>query len=351
MRLLKLRLQGFRNYKLREFEFGDKTLIVGANGTGKSNLLEGITLLSRGESFRAGKIEEMVRWGEEVGRVKGRVITEGTESTDIEVVLTRGEVGGEKMPKTKYLVNGLSRRRMDVVGKLVVVVFRPEDLWLVEGSPAERRGWLDAVLSSIDRDYLRSLLSYEKALRRRNKILDLIREGEVDRRQLAFWDQLVIRHGTVLTNKRRELVEFVNEDWEKEKNELMIEYDFSGISEARLAQYKDEEVMAGYTLVGPHKDDFQIATSDKLQATRDLAIYGSRGEQRMAVLWLKMAELEFVENRLGERPVLLLDDIFSELDEKHRRMVRELVSRQQTIITATELGMVGKIKHLNTVRL
>lgn len=348
MRLQKLRLQNFRNYKLKELALGERTLVVGENGAGKSNLLEGIVLLARGSSFRAGRIEEMVRWREEVSRVKGRVITDGTEgkpeSTDIEVVLTGGEVGGEKAPKTRYLVNGVTRRRMDLAGKLVVVLFRPEDLWLIEGSPGERRGWLDAVLGGTDREYLRSLLSYDKGLRRRNKILDLIREGEVNRTQLAFWDGLLIREGTVLTNKRRELVELVNQYWQKTDNHLSLEYDVSGISETRLAQYKDEEVAAGYTLVGPHKDELVFKYKG-----RNLAVYGSRGEQRMAVLWTKMAELDFIQEKLREKPVLLLDDIFSELDEKHRQIVMELTQKQQTIMTATE--KMGKTDKMELVKL
>ena len=243
---------------------------------------------------------------------------------------------------------------MDFAGKLVVVLFRPEDLLLVEGSPGERRDWLDEVLSGVDREYLRSLLAYEKALRRRNKILDLIREGEVGRTQLAFWDGLLVKHGTELTNKRRDLVEAVNQYWQKAGNNLSLEYDASGISEARLAQYKNEEVAAGYTLVGPHKDELIFksstsSTSSRSSTSNNLATYGSRGEQRMAVLWLKMAELQFVESRLGERPVLLLDDIFSELDEVHRRMVVGLTQKQQTIMTATEV--VGKIGKMEVVRL
>lgn len=356
MRLQKLRLQNFRNYDKREFDFGDETLIVGLNGSGKSNLLEGVNLIARGESFRAGKIEEMVRWDKEVGRVKGRVITEGTEgkpeSTDIEVVLTgpafaEATAGkGEGRTKRRYFINGVAKRWMDFAGKLAVVLFRPEDLQLIEGEPSERRNWLNVVLAGVDKEYLRSQLAYEKGLRRRNKILDLIREGEVGRTQLAFWDQLLIRHGTVLTNKRRELVDYVNQYWRETDNNLSLEYDFSGISEARLVQYKEEEVAVGYTLVGPHKDDLIFKEGE-----RNLAVYGSRGEQRMAVLWTKMAELDFIQDKLKERPVLLLDDIFSELDKKHRQIVMGLTEKQQTIMTATEARFLGKIERVEVISL
>ena len=352
MKLEKLRLQNFRNYKKRQWELKERMVVVGANGAGKSNLVEGIALLSRGESFRAGKIEEMVGWGKEVGRVKGRIKLDG-EVADVEVVLTGGEVEGEKVAKRKYLVNGIVKRRMDFVGKLVVVLFRPEDLDLVGGGPSGRRQWLNEVICGVDREYVRSVGSYEKALRRRNKILDLIREGEVGWTQLAFWDQLLIRHGMVLTVRRRELVEFINSFWAEQKTGLELEYDFSAISEKRLAQYKDEEVAAGFTLVGPHKDElvFVSTKSEARNSKKDLAIYGSRGEQRMAVLWLKLGELEFVEQERGERPVLLLDDIFSELDQEHRQMVLKVMGKQQTIMTSTEVELLGDVGKMEVVKL
>jgi DNA replication and repair protein RecF len=354
MQIQKIYLQGFRNYKNRSFDFrSETTVIVGPNAVGKTNVLEAINLLATGESFRAKKIDEMVGWNHEVGHVGAKIqraLQGNLEKTnnknqdkqdevELRAVLTRGVVNEERAQKRKFLVNGVARRKKDFVGNLVVVTFLPVDLALISGSPSKRRKYLDTVLSQVDRQYYRSLLSYEKGLRRRNRLLDLIRDGQANRSGLMFWDQLLIKEGNVLTEKRQELIDYINETG----NGLRVVFDNSTISEKRLEQYEKEEVMAGYTLVGPHKDDFFIESVEE-ERSRDLSVFGSRGEQRMAVLWLKMKEIDFVEKSIGERPVLLLDDIFSELDLKHENMVWKLTKKQQTLVTTTELENVGKRK-------
>src|SRR4030042_4996353 len=191
--------------------------------------------------------------------------------------------------------------------------------------------FLDAVLTQVDQEYRRSLISYEKALIRRNRVLDAIRDERGSRTQLTFWDQLLIKHGKVVSDKREAFIQFINQ-FQISIDSFNIHYDPSLISEKRLEQYALEEVQAGYTLVGPHKDDFVINFDDG----NPIAFYGSRGEQRLAVLWIKLAELAYDTHILGERPLLLLDDIFSELDQKHRQMVFDVVHEQQTLITSTE---------------
>lgn len=344
MQIKKIYLQGFRNYKDKSFDFGsDTTVMVGPNAVGKTNILEAINLLATGESFRARKIDEMVGWDHEVGHVGGVMSEERRKNNqskvELKIALTRGVVGGERAQKRKFKVNGVAKRKKDFVGNLVVVAFLPSDLALISGSPSKRRKYLDNVLSQVDRQYYRSLLSYEKGLRRRNRLLDLIRDGEANRSGLMFWDQLLIKEGNVLTEKRQELIDFINETG----NGLRVVFDYSAISEKRLEQYEKEEVMAGHTLVGPHKDDFYIESVEE-KRSRDLAVFGSRGEQRMAVLWLKMKEIDFVEKSIKERPVLLLDDIFSELDIEHENMVWEMTEKQQTLVTTTEMDDVGKRK-------
>lgn len=344
MQINKIYLQGFRNYKDKFFDFGSQTtMIVGSNAVGKTNILEAVNLLATGESFRAKKIDEMVGWNHEVGHVGGMISEEKNKNmkseVELKIALTRGVVNGERAQKRKFRVNGVAKRKKDFVGNLVVVAFLPSDLALISGTPSRRRKYLDNVLSQVDRQYYRSLLSYEKGLRRRNKLLDLIRDGEANRSGLMFWDQLLIKEGNVLTEKRQEFIDYINETG----NGLRVVFDYSTISEKRLEQYEKEEVMAGHTLVGPHKDDFYIESVEE-KRSRDLAVFGSRGEQRMAVLWLKMREIGFVEKSIGERPVLLLDDIFSELDTEHENIVWEMTKKQQTLITTTEMDDVGKRK-------
>jgi DNA replication and repair protein RecF len=363
MNLQSIQLTNFRNYDIWEQEFEVRaTMLVGANAVGKTNVLEAVYLLATGKSFRASKIEEMVRWGEDVGHVVGKLKTQNSElktnEEELRVTLTRGMVQGKKVQKRRYLVNNVPRRRMDFVGNLVAVKFLPSDLELISGSPSKRREYWDDLLSQVDREYRRSLLSYSKAIVRRNKLLTLIREGKTQRSSLLFWDKLLIKEGEVLMNKRQDLVDFVNLT-PALGGDLRVEYMRSVITEERLLKYKVQEVQAGYTLVGPHKDDFRVLadSEEALQASgqmqgRDLAVYGSRGEQRMAVLWLKTAELSYVESRLKMRPILLLDDIFSELDQEHERLVLGLLSRQQTIVTTTEEdARFEKLSQLKVVRL
>lgn len=344
-----LELFDFRNYRVEKYRFGSRVnLVLGDNGSGKSNLLEAVYLLSVGESFRARKIEEMINFEGSIARIKGRVsLIDG--KTDLEMILTKGEVGGKKTPKRKFLVEEVAKRRRDFAGLFLAVLFRPEDLELMDGSPAVRRKFLDVSLLRTDPSYERSLSTYEQALRRRNKLLDAIREGVANRYALTFWDGLLIKHGQELERKRQEYVDYINRLWEKSDlfNNLKVIYDKSVISEARLKQYKDEEVLVGYTLVGPHKDDFVIITGED----KEVAVYGSRGEQRMAVLALKMGEIYFLELMKKVKPILLLDDIFSELDENHREEVLRVTKDRQVIVTTTEESEKEKFGKVKLIKL
>ncbi len=348
-------LHNFRSYNRVEFEFDpETTVVIGPNGSGKTNMLEAIYMIATGKSFRAEMEAEVIRYGEGFGRIeaeiriKPQITSPKSQIKRLEILVSDGS---QEFPRKRFLVNGVSRRMIDFVGNLRAVLFGPWDMELLDGSPGKRRRYLDMVLSQVDREYGRSLISYEKGIRQRNKLLESIREGFASRTQLSFWDKLVIRNGNYITDKRAEFIDFlVNRVGQP--IELGMEYDKSEISEARLAQYENEEVAAAVTLVGPHRDDFVVAqaTNLKSQATKDVAKFGSRGEQRMAVLWLKMGELDFIESKTGERPLLLLDDIFSELDQKHRMVVCGMVGSQQTIITAADehlvLGVGGKVLRL-----
>ena len=334
MEINSLQLQNFRSYKKQEFKFASgTTLLVGPNASGKTNLLEAVYLLATGKSFRAGVEREMISYGKEIARVKGKVKSEeGME--ELEILLTTGQVGGEKVAKKKYSINKVGKRRMDFVGRLRCVLFGPEDLEIIVDSPSTRRNYLDNVLEQVDRDYRRSSLSYQKGLRQRNKLLEQIREEGKSRSVLFFWDKLLIENGEVITQKREEFIEFINQQPDY-FGDLNLVYDKSVISPQRLEKYAGEEVAAGMTLVGPHRDDFRV-----MMKKRSLHTFGSRGEQRTAVFSLKLGELEYVAERTEERPVLLLDDIFSELDHERRKRLLEVIPKQQTIITTTDIHLV-----------
>ena len=333
----RLTLDHFRNHIHSTLPF-DKgvTVIVGDNATGKTNIMEALYLLSTGDSFRASRLEEMVAWGVEAGHVTG--VIENGDTDELQVTVTRGTIQGKRVQKRLFRVNGTGKRKLDYVGRLPSVLFRPEELRLITGSPAERRRFFDEVLVQTSKDYARSLASYEKALSRRNRLLDLIREGSTSRTALMFWDQLLIKEGEVLTRAREGLIESINKI-PSVSGKLRLNYERSVISPERLHTYATQELQAGYTLVGPHKDDFVLFDDTNEAHGRDLMVYGSRGEQRMAVLWLKEAQLEYIATQLTCRPLLLLDDISSELDREHDMQVVDLCRRQQTVLTTTDAAL------------
>jgi len=349
--ICKIKLTNFRNFRERLFSFSPKTtVIVGPNASGKSNILEALFLLSMGKSFHVQLEEEMIRNGEDIARVKG-LVGSSIETTKLEVILTRGqiEVGDakfEKTPRKKLLVNGVSRRLIDFTGNFKVVLFGPWDMGLVTNSPSIRRNFLDNVLSQVDREYRRAILSYEKGVRQRNKLLFRIREESLSKSQLIFWNQLLIKNGDYISTKREEFVEYINAAQKISDHDFSVEYDKSIISEMRLEHYQEEEVAAATTLVGPHRDDFIFK-----EVNKDMSIYGSRGEQRMAVLWIKLAEMGFIELKTREKPTLLLDDIFSELDHEHRDIVMGITKGQQTVITTADPHFVEGFKGGKTILL
>lgn len=356
MNISKIHMNKFRNFDDKVLSFSDQiTVIVGPNGAGKTNILESIYLLSSGRSFRARVEEEMIKHSEEIARVKCR-LTGSEEKVDLEVVLTRGEVRLgttqiQKSPRKKVLINGVSKRVVDFTGTLKATIFGPRDLELITESPSIRRKFLDAVLYQVDREYRRAIVSYEKGLRQRNRLLFRIREEGLPRTQLLFWNQLLIKNGDYISKKREQLVEFINNTISFNDETYKIVYDKSSISEGRLEQYKKEEIASATTLVGPHRDDFLISAKKKNEDERDLASFGSRGEQRMAVLWLKMAELTFIEEKTGDKPLLLLDDIFSELDHEHRKVVVDVAKCQQTIINTADKHYVEDLGEVETIEL
>lgn len=336
MRIERLTLDHFRSYKKKVLHFGEISVIVAPNGAGKTNILEAIYLLSTGKSERAGEVGEMIHFGHDLASISG-VIEHQDERTELSVVLTRGVYMGKRVQKRRYLVDGVARTTAGFVHKLAAVLFRPEDMRLIEGSPSRRRGYLDETLSLAHMDYARALTTYEASLRRRNRLLDSIREGNARREQLAYWDQSIVKNGNIITDYRRAYLDYLS-SVKTSFGEYLLEYDDSTISPARLAQYGEAEVAAGYTLIGPHKDDFVIKSEE-----RDLMKYGSRGEQRLAVLFLKLGAMEYIEAKLGVRAVLLLDDIFSELDSEHRGEVIKMMQGRQTIVTSAEEEVLSMI--------
>ena len=351
MLIKQIQLDHFRNYSKKEFLFSSgNTLIVGPNAIGKTNLLEAIYLLATGKSFRAQLDNEMIGYGQEFAKVTAK-IKNSQENEQLQIILTTGQFLGRRIAKKKYLVNGVARRMMDFVGNLRVVFFGPEDLKIILNSPSVRREWLDTILEQVDKEYRRASLSYHKGLRQRNRLLEQIREGGKPTSVLFFWNRLLLENGQILTDKREELIDFINQQ-PGYFDHLKIAYEKSIISQQRLDHYQEREIASGVTLTGPHRDDFLIFSQNHNQE-RDLHAFGSRGEQRTAVFSLKLAELEFISHKTGERPLLLLDDIFSELDHQRRERLLEIIPKQQTIISISDIQLLDKkdLKKMKFIKL
>ena len=340
MFLKKILLDHYRNYGRQEFVFSAGfNLIIGPNASGKTNLMEAIYLLSSGNSFRAGKVAETVNYYSQVAHVQG-IIAFNNEKINLAVVLTRGELNGQKVRQRKFSLDGTAKSKSNFVGHFLSVLFRPEDLEIIIDSPSLRRRFLDEVLRQSNREYYRADLSYRKGLRSRNKILEQIREGTTTEKALYFWDRLLIKNGQLITRQREELLDFLNQQ-KSIFGKLSIQYKKNIISEKRIEEKRQTAIRAGITLVGPHRDDFAVFEGGK----RNLAVFGSRGEQRLGVLWLKLGQLAYLEKVKEAQVVLLLDDIFSELDKAHRQMVLDAIDHRQVIASsATPLTFPNKVR-------
>ncbi len=341
MYLTSVLLHHFRSYTQKKFDLApDITVIIGPNTAGKTNFVESVQLLATGRSFRGPTDSMLIQFDQEIGRVQG-LVEENGEKTKLEVTLLSPQMNEGRFGR-KFLVNGIARSRMKFVGYIPLVLFRPEELDIVIGGPSLRREFLDSVLEIVDRDYYHASVAYEKALRQRNALLHIAQEtGRKDKEQFDYWDDLVISNGTTISEKREELVEFLN-NAQKDVFDCTVVYDHSKISKERLEQYRDAEIASGTTLVGPHRDDLQMYMKDETGVDRDIKYYGSRGQQRLVVLQLKMLQIQYVLKILGQRPLLVLDDIFSELDGGHIDLVLSMVKEGQAIITTTHKEFIPK---------
>lgn len=330
MFLKQLNLNNFRNYGALEINFDHRpTIFAGNNAAGKSNILEAIHLLSITKSLRVETEDELIKSGEGFARVEGFI-----EETELLVIINRPTK--EMLFKKKVMVNGIGRRTVDFIGYLPAVIFYPSDINMVTGAPSLRRWQLDLGLAQIDPVYKKALTLYEQFLQARNKVLKRIREGLGKKDELQYWTNGLLKEAEVISAKRKSFFEFIN-DLDKPLGKFIFEYKPSNVNAEGLFETQSREIAVAATLIGPHRDDFAILLAD-----RNLGHFGSRGEQRTATLAFKLSQLEYMAKILGKRPILLLDDVFSELDVPHRAHVVRVVSKQQTIIATVELENIPK---------
>jgi len=354
-----LSVRDLRSYAILEAEFGPgPQLIVGPNAAGKTTLLEAIVLLAWGRSHRTSSDAELVRWGSELARVEGRVggrtgqsVETGQTGEVVEVALVRpsGGAGARK----RIRVNGIARRAAGLIGLLRTVVFAPEEMLLIAGSPGLRRAAIDQLATQRSAAYGRDLATYTRTLQQRNSLLRAIREERAGRDELRFWDGSFLDAGGAIVTARLALLADLAEPLARAHAEiapdeagaarLTISYATNAPAlpgesardalERRLAETADKEVWNGSTLVGPHRDDVVFGLDG-----RDLASFASRGQQRTAILAFKLAELDLLTEQDGRPPLLLLDDVFSELDPDRRaHLVRRIAELPQAFVTTTTL--------------
>lgn len=381
MRITHLSLTNFRNYARLELSFPQGMILLhGDNAQGKTSLLEAIYYLATSRSLHATSDRQLINWlAEEEPIPFARLVAEvqtGEGFKRIEVTLLIEQAGHTRRFRKEIRVNGLPRRMMDLLGQVRVVMFLPQDLALVEGSPSLRRRYLNVTLCQVDPAYCRALSEYDKVLGQRNALLRQLQEwgGRGDRSQLAFWDERLAQSGAVLIAGRYRLVR------ELEQKARRIHRDLSGEDESLRLRYlpgfdptpapegqlsfsagdlgasalprlpppqiaerfmqallarQAEDIERGMTTIGPQRDEMRFLVNG-----RDLGLYGSRGQNRTAVLSLKLAELAWMRERTGEWPILLLDEVAAELDPRRRAYLLErLNGAEQVVLTTTEPGL------------
>ncbi|MBE0415718.1 MAG: DNA replication/repair protein RecF [Dehalococcoidia bacterium] len=353
-----LSLINFRNYERLELELPSHLMVLqGDNAQGKTNLLEAIYLLATARSHRTATERELINWsapreGLGIARLLAQVQKRGGNiRVEIAVMaaypspeeVATAEPSGATHVQKRIRINGIPRRASDLVGQINVVLFSSQDIDLIGGAPSLRRRYLDLTNSQVNSRYLRALQRYNKVLLQRNHLLRLIGERRAAADQLDFWDRELVGNGSYLINERQLMVAELNEFALPIHHQLTAEREKLGITylpsvsvmefQDRLREVREKEVALGMSLVGPHRDDLAFLVNDV-----DMNVYGSRGQQRTIALSLKLAEARFMHTRVDDHPILLLDDVLSELDAARRHhLLGSIASYQQLVITTTDL--------------
>ncbi len=331
-----IELSNFRNYESLDLDFDYGTnILYGNNAQGKTNILEAVSVSGTTRSHKGSKDKEMIRFGEEEAHIK-TVVNKKDMDYQIDVHMKKNKTKGIAVNKVPL------KKASELFGILNIVFFSPEDLNIIKNGPSERRRFLDSELCQLDKIYLSDLAKYNKILNQRNKLLkDMVFRPDL-KETLPIWDAQLIDYGKRIIKRRKSFVDELNEivfDIHKqisgEKEELVLKYE-PNIDDAffhdELNRAKERDMRFCQTSVGPHRDDMQFSVFDV-----DIRKYGSQGQQRTSALSLKLAEIELVKRNINETPVLLLDDVLSELDSSRQNYLLNSIHDIQTIITCTGL--------------
>jgi DNA replication and repair protein RecF len=362
MHLAHLSLANVRSFRRLELDLAPgRHLVAGANGEGKSNLLEAVQMLATARTLRPGTDVNLIAWDAlaedplPAARLEAAVVTAaGRRTLEIAVIAQQAAPGVEvSRASRRFRVNGVARRASDLIGQLRVVMFSADDLEIIAGAPALRRRYLDITISQFDPAYLRALQRYQRVLEQRNSLLRRLAERRGKPDELDFWDEELATAGAVIASRRADVVRDLARDAagryaelapsEQERLEVCYEprlpedvlpavreHDLPERFQAALARERREDIARGVTRWGPHRDDVQF-----LIGGHSAAQSASRGQQRTAALALRLAEVELSTERTGDPPVLLLDDILSELDPGRRERILGAAYRVDQVIITT----------------
>lgn len=333
-----LKLQNFRNYEYQELNFDKGTnILYGDNAQGKTNILEAIYVATTTKSHRTTNDKEFIKFGNEEAHINLKVEkSEIDYSIDIHIKNGKNKnLAIDKIPLKKA---------KDLFGLINIVFFSPEDLNIIKNGPSERRRFIDIELSQLDKIYLSSLIEYNKVLNHRNKLLKELSFKKDNIETLDIWDLQLVKYGKEIIRKRADFIEKLNKiiydiqlSLTSNEESLILKYD-KNIEENlfldKLRNLRDHDILMKNTGIGPHRDDlaFIIKKKDKEIDARKFA---SQGQQRTIALSLKLAEIEIVKLITKEYPILLLDDVLSELDSKRQNSLLKIINKIQTIITCT----------------
>ena len=330
-----IELNNFRNYEVANIEF-DKNIniLYGDNAQGKTNLLEACYYSAISKSFKSTKDKEIIRFGQDYLSIK-TIIDKNDREYAIDISINNNK-------KTIKVDNVKINKTSDLLGLLNVILFSPEDLNIIKNGPSERRRFFDNEISQIDRIYLSDLINYNKVLNNRNKLLRDIAFDNSIKDTLDVWDMQLVEYGKKIIKRRREFIDelkyYVKDKHFKisgGKEELIINYEPSiddMFFEDELINNREKDLKYAQTSVGPHRDDISF----KIDGI-DIRKFGSQGQKRCSALSLKLSEIDIVSNIIKDKPVLLLDDVLSELDSNRQKFLLESISDIQTIITCTGL--------------
>ena len=331
-----LELMDYRNYEVLNIEFDRGTnILYGDNAQGKTNILEAIYLAATTKSHKGSKDKDIVRFGREEGHIRTYFERDGVE-TRVDMHLRRSKSKGIAIDGQKI------KKAAELLGLCNVVFFSPEDLSIIKDGPSERRRFIDMELCQLDSFYLYNLNHYNKIVNQRNQLLkDLYFRPDL-RETLNIWDSQLVSFGSKIIERRRMFVEQLNEiihdihlNLSGGKEEIRIVYE-PNVSledyESMMTGSQERDIKAKMTTVGPHRDDFSFVVGDI-----DIRKFGSQGQQRTAALSLKLSEIELVKRITKDTPILLLDDVLSELDSNRQNYLLNSIGDIQTIITCTGL--------------